>query len=243
MDRIWLDVPFEEKDEAKELGARWAPDTKRWFAPRPGMKRLERWAALPDVPDLLPVEDRSLGSGLFVDLVPSTCWFTNVRSCVTPKDWERLRRMITRRAGMRCEICGATQDKETRRWLEAHERWVFDPVQGVQRLARLICLCTDCHTVTHFGLAQISGLEDAAYLHLMAVTGMDYAQAQQHVRDAFELWSARSERTWELDLSMLTDVGSHCSVHHQPNSGRQRRRKRSWRRTTGSVTRRSPNPT
>ncbi|MFJ3408313.1 DUF5710 domain-containing protein [Promicromonospora sp. NPDC090134] len=141
MERIWLDVPFEEKDEAKELGARWAPDAKRWFAPRPGMKRLERWAALPEVPDLLPGEDRSFGSGLFVDLVPSTCWFTNVRSCVSPKDWDRLRRMITRRAGLRCEICGATQDKETRRWLEAHERWVYDGTTGVQRLVRLICLC------------------------------------------------------------------------------------------------------
>jgi hypothetical protein len=207
MDRIWLDVPFEEKDEAKEAGARWAPDAKRWFAPHPGMKRLERWFALPDVPDLLPGEDRSLGSGLFVDLVPSTCWFTNVRSCVSPKDWERLRRMIQRRAGMRCEICGATEDKQTRRWLEAHERWVFDPVQGVQRLARLICLCTDCHTVTHFGFAQVRGLEDAAYVHLMSVTGMDYSQAQLHVRDAFALWSVRSERTWKLDLSMLTDAG------------------------------------
>ncbi|MFE7504665.1 DUF5710 domain-containing protein [Promicromonospora sp. NPDC057488] len=45
MERIWLDVPFKEKDEVKELGARWAPDAKRWFAPRPGMKRLKRWAA------------------------------------------------------------------------------------------------------------------------------------------------------------------------------------------------------
>ncbi|MFI8528393.1 DUF5710 domain-containing protein [Promicromonospora sukumoe] len=207
MERIWLDVPFEEKDEAKELGARWAPDAKRWFAPRPGMKRLERWAALPEIPDLLPGEDRSFGSGLFVDLVPSTCWFTNVRSCVSPKDWERLRRMITRRAGMRCEICGANQDKETHRWLEAHERWAFDETTGVQRLVRLICLCTDCHTVTHFGFAQVRGLEDAAYLHLMAVTGMDETQAYRHVQGAFGLWRARSARTWELDLSMLTDAG------------------------------------
>ena len=36
MVRIWLDVPFEEKDLAMELGARWAPEAKRWFAPRPG---------------------------------------------------------------------------------------------------------------------------------------------------------------------------------------------------------------
>lgn len=219
MDRIWLDVPFQEKDEAKAAGARWAPDARRWFAPRPGMTGLERWAALPDVPDLLPGEDRSLGSGLFVDLVPATCWFTNVRSCVSPGDWERLRRMITRRAGMRCEICGATEDKQTRRWLEAHERWVFDSDRGVQRLARLICLCTDCHTVTHFGLAQVRGREAAAYVHLMAVTGMSQAEAHAHVRDAFALWEARSERTWELDLSMLTDAG--VAVRRPPAAGQR----------------------
>jgi hypothetical protein len=40
---------------------------------------LQRWAALPEAPDLLPGEDRNFGTGLFVDLVPSTCWFTNVR--------------------------------------------------------------------------------------------------------------------------------------------------------------------
>lgn len=217
MERIWLDVPFEEKDEAKELGARWAPDAKRWFAPRPGMARLERWAALPDVPPLLPGEDRTLGSGLFVDLVPSTCWFTNVRSCVSPRDWERLRRMITRRAGMRCEICGATEDKQTRRWLEAHERWVYDDARGTQRLARLICLCTDCHTVTHFGFAQVRGLDEAAYLHLIAVTGMNRTEAYVHLQDAFALWEARSARRWELDLSMLTEAG--VSVQRRPTAG------------------------
>ncbi|MFD0922421.1 DUF5710 domain-containing protein [Saccharopolyspora rosea] len=29
MTRIWLDVPFAEKDEAKSLGARWDPAEKR----------------------------------------------------------------------------------------------------------------------------------------------------------------------------------------------------------------------
>ena len=31
-DRRDLRVPFDRKDEAKEMGARWNPDTKRWFA-------------------------------------------------------------------------------------------------------------------------------------------------------------------------------------------------------------------
>ena len=30
----YLDVPFEEKDEAKALGAKWDPDIKRWFVPQ-----------------------------------------------------------------------------------------------------------------------------------------------------------------------------------------------------------------
>jgi hypothetical protein len=83
------------------------------YAPTPAVTGLARWAALPDVPDLPPGEDRSFGSGLFVDLVPSSCWFTNVRSCVIPRDWERLRRMVTNRSGERCEACGQSADAST----------------------------------------------------------------------------------------------------------------------------------
>lgn len=59
-ERVWLDVPFVEKDEAKKGGARWDPAAKRWYAPRAGTEALRRWAAAPDVPDLLPGEDRGL---------------------------------------------------------------------------------------------------------------------------------------------------------------------------------------
>ncbi|WP_329020439.1 DNA primase [Streptomyces sp. NBC_01601] len=160
-----------------------------------------------DVPEILPGEDRSLGSDLFVDLVPATCWFTHVRSCVSPADWRRLRQMITERAGQRCEACGAGPDPAQHRRLEAHERWMFDDDAGVQRLKRLICLCSDCHAVTHYGLAQIRGHGEQALEHLMRVTGMTRQEALAHVRRAFEIWEERSERVWDLDLSILTDAG------------------------------------
>ncbi|MEH6372814.1 hypothetical protein V7793_00390 [Streptomyces sp. KLMMK] len=80
--------------------------------------------------------------------------------------------MITRRAGVRCEACGAGEDRQATRWLEAHERWVYDEARRVQTPKRLICLCTDCHTVTHFGYAQVRGLEAQAFAHLVKVTGM-----------------------------------------------------------------------
>jgi hypothetical protein len=59
MARIWLDVPYAEKNEAKALGARWDASARRWYAPVVGLPGLERWAVRPDVPTLLPGEDRA----------------------------------------------------------------------------------------------------------------------------------------------------------------------------------------
>ncbi|PRX97745.1 DUF5710 domain-containing protein [Allonocardiopsis opalescens] len=206
-DRIWLDVPFQEKDEAKALGARWDPKARRWYAPRAKAEGLDRWAALPEVPETLPGEDRAFGQGLFVDLVPASCWFTNVRSCVDARDWERLRRMILRRAGHACEACGRGEDRAARRRLEAHERWSYDSATHVQALRRIVCLCTDCHTATHMGLAQLRGEAARATAHLRAVTGMTAGEARAHIEAAFELWRVRSAVDWSLDLRILTDAG------------------------------------
>ncbi|MGD9531334.1 DUF5710 domain-containing protein [Pseudonocardia sp.] len=154
--RIYLEVPFAEKDDAKSLGARWDSSEKRWFDPNPPTAGLDRWAVRPPIPEVLPGEDRTFGGALFVDLIPRTCWFTNVRTCVTPQDWERLRRPIFRRAGYTCEACGAAEDRGVRRWLEAHERWDFDERTGVQSLRRLISLCSPCH-VRHEALSVPNG--------------------------------------------------------------------------------------
>jgi len=84
--RAWLDVPYVEKDEAKSLGARWDPSARRWYGPDGRGVQLQAWTALPGLRDPLPGEDRNIGSGLSVDLIPTSCWFTNVRTCVRPAD-------------------------------------------------------------------------------------------------------------------------------------------------------------
>jgi Domain of unknown function (DUF5710) len=205
--KTWLDVPYAEKDKAKALGARWDPEARRWYAPWPDIAELERWQALPDIPELLPGEDREFGQGLFVDLVPSSCWFTNVRSCVAGRDWERLRRMVLKRAGHRCEACHRGQDREAQRWLEVHERWAYDERSRIQALRRVICLCTDCHTATHFGLASIKGKGSEALKHLCAVTGLSADETKRQVKAAFELWDTRSQFDWKLDLGILAKAG------------------------------------
>lgn len=215
--RVWLDVPYAEKDEAKAAGARWDAAARRWFAPRAEMPGMERWAAIPDV---LPGEDRSFGAGLFVDLVPSSCWFTNVRSCVDVRDWDRLRRRVYGRAGQRCEVCGAEPDRDRDVRLEAHERWDFLEAPRVQKLIRLICLCNQCHEVTHVGFAQVQGTDQRALAHLMTVGGLSRRQAEEHVQRAFRTWEARSRATWTLDLSMLTEAG--VRIVEPPSPGQRR---------------------
>ena len=50
MQRIWLDVAYREKDQAKAAGARWDPQARRWYAPRPGIRELEKWLPTPPRP-------------------------------------------------------------------------------------------------------------------------------------------------------------------------------------------------
>lgn len=81
--RAYLDVPYADKDAAKAHGARWDPTARRWYDPRPPTASLQRWTARAEVPELLPGEDRTFGAGLFVDLVPRSCWFTNDLTMLT----------------------------------------------------------------------------------------------------------------------------------------------------------------
>lgn len=155
---------------------------------------------MPDLPATLSGEDRTFGGNqLFVDLVPQTAWFTNVRSQVSRSDWDLLRKHVYARAGHRCEVCGATGR------LEAHERWNYS--QGTQTLKRLIALCPACHEATHFGLSKVHGHDAESLAHLMRVNRWTRAQALVHVDQAFETWERRSRQRWDIDLGMILAVG------------------------------------
>jgi len=207
----FLSVPFSEKDEVKALGARWSGEDKKWYVPENLSEecraKLKKWTPGENLEiEELVGEDRSfLGNNLFVDLIPSSCWFKNIRSEVTVESWDQIRKIVYSRAGNKCEICGAEKNVQVKRYIEAHERWSYDDEAGVQKLMRLIALCSDCHAVTHFGLAQIRGLKEEAMAHLMKVTGMNRKKAEEHVKEAFRIWEIRSDKDYKLDLSILTN--------------------------------------
>ncbi|NMP22644.1 DUF5710 domain-containing protein [Sulfobacillus harzensis] len=201
MPKLYLAVPYADRERAKTLGARWDPVVKSWYVSDPQSPALQIWAAETPLPNPLPGEDRSFGSGLFVDLIPESCWFTNVRSAVDPRDWDRVRRYVYHRAGYRCEACG------TRGSLHAHERWDYDSGRRVQTLKRLVALCPDCHLSTHFGYANVTGRTDQALHHLMAVNHWSETEARHHIQQAFNVWQERNRWNWILDLGILEKSG------------------------------------
>lgn len=141
---------------------------------------------------------------LAVELVPKTCWFTNVRSNVSKADWDRLKKITAGAADNRCEICNGIGPK----WpVECHEIWHYDDQAHVQTLVRLQALCPSCHEVKHVGLAQVRGRMRHAIGHLQTVNGWDLDQTASHIAQAFNRWAERSCHEWTLDISWLEHLG------------------------------------
>ena len=139
---------------------------------------------------------------LTIELVPETCWFSNVRSNVSQKTWDLLRRHSYHQAGYRCQICGG---KGARHPVECHEIWHYDDQGKHQKLMGLISLCPACHQVKHIGLATVRGKRQEATRHLAKVNGWSSEQAEEYINQAFDIWRERSQHQWTLDLSWLKE--------------------------------------
>lgn len=143
-------------------------------------------------------------SRLTIELVPKTCWFSNVRSEVSAADWDKLKRLTFKAAGYRCEICGGKGPK----WpVECHEVWKYDDELWLQTLERLIALCPACHEVKHIGLAESRGRLPQALRHLADVNRWSIADATTYAESAFEIWARRSNHVWSLDILYLEQLG------------------------------------
>jgi hypothetical protein len=137
---------------------------------------------------------------LTVELVPKTCWWSNLRSLADRLTWDRIRRPVYRQAEYRCEICGGIGLQHP---VECHEVWRYDETTHTQILVRMIALCPACHEVKHIGLAGIRGRGKTARAHLATVNGWSEEQVFAYVAEAFAIWRRRSELPWKLDLSGL----------------------------------------
>lgn len=137
---------------------------------------------------------------LTIELVPESCFFSNVRDNVSKEVWDRLRKQVYRKAGNVCEVCGGTGP----RWpVECHEVWEYDDSTSTQRLIGMIALCPDCHSVKHMGMSEIRGVADRAREHMRRINSMTVDEAKQYEAGVWEVWKQRSTKEWSLDVSLL----------------------------------------
>lgn len=136
---------------------------------------------------------------LEIELVPDSCWYSNLRSILSAAQWDAVRREAYARANGACMICGA----KVRR-LEAHERWEYDEENAVQRLKDVVAVCHACHEVIHIGRTSLLGGEERACAHFMKVNGCGYADYKKALKEANEAHRRRNRiADWKLDLSYL----------------------------------------
>lgn len=137
---------------------------------------------------------------LEIELVPQTCWCSNVRNHITKKQWEMVKESVAKKAGDKCEICGG----RGRKWAtECHEIWGYGDAVRMQTLLGLIALCPDCHIAKHFGMARIRGKDKQAMWHMCRVNGWTIEQGVDHVNAQFDVWKERSTHEWSVDLSFM----------------------------------------
>jgi hypothetical protein len=138
---------------------------------------------------------------LTIELVPKTCWYTNLRTQIGSSDWDRISKE-TRVSGV-CAICGATDLR-----LSCHERWEYDDGHGIQRLRGFVALCDACHGVKHIGRIGRLATEDPRLAHLledtiehfMRVNGVDRQTFDAHKAEAFAVWRQRGAQQWTTEL-------------------------------------------
>ena len=136
------------------------------------------------------------------ELVPDGCWYSNLRSLLSPKQWNIIKKYTKEKYNGKCAICG----KETNQ-LDSHERWSYNIDNGVQKLEDIIAVCKDCHSVIHIGRTQLKGDIVRAENHYMKVNNCSYAEYRYNLGKANEEHKKMNKISeWKLDLTNLEKI-------------------------------------
>jgi 5-methylcytosine-specific restriction endonuclease McrA len=142
---------------------------------------------------------------LIVELIPKTCQYSNVRTTLKSKDWDKIRFIVYEKAEHKCEICKQTGlEQGYKHRVECHEIWEYNDNKKIQKLIGLIALCPLCHQVKHIGRSTYMGKKEVMFEHLSKINNWNLNETTQHVDEAYEINKMRSEHKWELDLTLIT---------------------------------------
>lgn len=199
--RVYLNVSFQQRGEAREMGAKWDAEKRMWYAPDSSHKKLVSAFPAPRAFSLKG-EISGFGGGLAVEMEPIACASKKgIETRVTAADWENLRRAVVQRAGGSCEFCGAGSA------LQVHARWDYRDETKVRKLVRLAALCGACRGSARMTDARTPSAYLASRAHFLKVAKKDEPYLDRHLGEVFSEWAERSKSAWTSDLSVLTANG------------------------------------
>lgn len=142
---------------------------------------------------------------LEIELIPTTCHYSNVRTTLKPKLWDKIRFIVYEKAGNKCEICGETGlEQGYKHRVECHEIWKYDDKRKIQKLVGLISLCPVCHQVKHIGRAFAIKKQETAINKLMTINNWTEEETKAIIAEAFEVNKERSKHQWKMDITLLS---------------------------------------
>lgn len=133
---------------------------------------------------------------LTIELVPKGAWTDNLRKVLSTSEWDTVRRKVYQKYNYKCSICGVGKQ------LHCHEAWEYNLKEHTQKLVDLVALCPMCHHVKHLGYAEVLASEGRLNMedlvkHFCKVNECGLELFHQHRREAFHLWSVRSDFSWK----------------------------------------------
>ncbi len=212
-EKIKLDIPFSVKDDAKALGARWDKDDRVWYC-MDDSENLQALQALEPKPFDKPIKK------ILPEIIPKTAWHANLRSEFTDESWIALRKHFSREYGYRCAITNTVGPNHP---VELHDTWSFDDEKHIQKLEAFLPLSPAVHACMHPGYANVIERIDEVYKTMVEWNSKledNYteATAKAEIAKAFEVWKARSEVEWEVDLSLLEDIPVEVVFEEKPEA-------------------------
>lgn len=138
---------------------------------------------------------------LQIELIPESTMYLNLRNQLTKYQWQQFSRSIQKRDHYTCCICERVKGEHIDK-LHCHEIWTFDEETCIQSLAGFQSLCFQCHMIKHMGLATMKGWVEKYQLieHFCTVNQVSRIQYARHFNDAVQLWIARNQIHWKVDL-------------------------------------------
>ncbi len=135
-----------------------------------------------------------------IELIPQSSFYKNIRSEVSTKQWQDIRKIILDRDNHSCSICESSKN------LEAHELWIYDDSLHIQKLEDILSLCKPCHQVHHLGFAQLQGNFESCLQRLKKTNQLNEQQTYYMVKNVFERWKKRSKHQWKIDMTALQSI-------------------------------------